>query len=80
MDHLIRAAESILFNLVEGVRLHSAEKKAFLDTANGASAQLAVLLDMGVRQGILTASEIQPGKELLVRVGQMTVRKDYPNR
>jgi len=28
VDHLIRAAESMLFNLVEGVRLHPTEKKA----------------------------------------------------
>ena len=141
VDHLIRAAESILFNLVDGVRLHPTENKAltvdyaigsvlecaacldiavlkglldspvayeksadtlatrmvlhiaesngryaslsrqtFLDTANAAAAKLAVLLDMGVRRGILDKPEIESGKGLLVRVGQMTARKDYPAR
>ncbi len=35
---------------------------------------------LSVYQKALTDSEIQPGKELLVRVGQMTARKDYPDR
>jgi four helix bundle protein len=74
-------ATRMVLNIAESNgRYASLSRQTFLDTANGASAKLAVLLDMGVRQGILKDSEIQPGKELLVRVGQMTARKDYPDR
>jgi len=52
----------------------------FLDTANAAAAKLAVLLDMSVRRGILDKPEADSGKGLLVRVGQMTARKDYAAR
>jgi len=66
VDHLIRAVESIL--------------QTFLDTANAAAAKLAVFLDMAVWRGIMDKTEVEPGKALLVRVGQMTARKDYSAR
>ena len=59
-------------------RYASLSRQAFLDTANAAAAKLAVLLDMGVRRGILDKPDVESGKGMLVRVGQMTARKDYP--
>ena len=70
VDHLSRAAES-------NGRYAELSRQDFLDTANAAAAKLAVSLDMGVRRGIWSASEAGTGKSLLVRVGQMTARKDY---
>ncbi len=74
-------ATRIVLNIAESNgRYASLSRQTFLDTANAAAARLAVLLDMGVRRGILEESEVQTGKGLLVRVGQMTARKDYPPR
>ena len=72
-------ATRIILNIAESNgRYASLSRQTFLDTANAATAKLAVLLDMGVRRGILDNSEVASGKGLLVRVGQMTARKDYP--
>ncbi len=74
-------ATRILLNIAESNgRYASLSRQTFLDTANAATAKLAVLLDMAVRRGILGITEAESGKELLLRVGQMTVRKDYPER
>ena len=74
-------ATRIVLNIAESNgRYASLSRQTFLDTANAAAAKLAVLLDMAVRRGILDTPEVEPGKELLVRVGQMTARKDYPAR
>ncbi len=71
----------IILNIAESSgRYSSLSRQMFLDTANAAAAKLAALLDMAVRQGVLDKSEVGLGKELLVRVGQMTARKDYPVR
>ncbi len=56
VDHLRRAAESILFNLVEAVRLHPAEKKALtLDYAIGSVLECAACLDIAALKGLLEA-------------------------
>lgn len=74
-------ATRIVLNIAESNgRYASLSRQTFLDTANAATAKLAVLLDMAVRRGILDTLEVEPGKELLVRIGQMTGRKDYPAR
>ncbi len=71
-------ATRILLNIAESNgRYASLSRQTFLDTANAATAKLAVLLDMGVRRGIMAQPEVATGKGLLVRVGQMTARKDY---
>ena len=63
VDHLRRAAESVLFNLVEGVRLHPTEKKALtLDYAIGSVLECAACLDIAVRRGMLDKPDIEPGK------------------
>jgi len=72
-------ATRIVLNIAESNgRYASLSRQTFLDTANAATAKLAVLLDMAVRRGILDTQEVEPGKELLLRIGQMTGRKDYP--
>jgi four helix bundle protein len=74
-------ATRMVLNIAESNgRYASLSRQTFLDTANAAAAKLAVLLDMGVRRGILDKPEIESGKGLLIRVGQMTARKDYPSR
>ena len=74
-------ATRIVLNIAESNgRYASLSRQTFLDTANAATAKLAVLLDMAVRRGILGTLEVEPGKELLVRIGQMTSRKDYSAR
>ncbi len=79
----VRSADTLVTRIVLNIaesngRYAALSRQTFLDTANAASAKLAVLLDMGVRRGILGKSEVASGKGLLVRVGQMTARKDYP--
>ncbi|MFC1453426.1 four helix bundle protein [Verrucomicrobiota bacterium] len=74
-------ATRMLLNIAESNGRYAAlSRQTFLDTANAAAAKLAVLLDMGVRRGVLDKPEVERGKGLLVRVGQMTARKDYPDR
>jgi hypothetical protein len=51
--------------------------QSFLDTANAATAKLAVCLDMGLRRGVWNEREVEDSKQLLVRVGQMTAKKGY---
>ena len=53
-------------------------RQDFLDTANAAASKLAVSLDIGIGRALWTDTEAAKGKRLLVRVGQMTARKDYP--
>ena len=46
VDHLSRAAESILFNLAEGVRLSQCKKKALsMDYSMGSAFECAACLD-----------------------------------
>ena len=74
-------ATRMVLNIAESNgRYASLSRQTFLDTANAAAAKLAVLLDMGVRRGMLDKSGVESGKGLLVRIGQMTARKDYPAR
>lgn len=74
-------ATRMVLNIAESNgRYASLSRQSFLDTANAAASKLAVLLDMGVRRGILDKPEVEPGKGLLVRVGQMTARKDHSAR
>ena len=74
-------ATRIVLNIAESNgRYAELSRQDFLDTANAAAAKLAVALDMGVRRSIWTESEAVTGKRLLVRVAQMTVRRDYVDR
>ncbi len=71
-------ATRVLLNIAEGNgRYAELSRQGFLDTANAAVAKLAVSLDMGVRRKVWTCKSIEKAKPLLVRIGQMTARKDY---
>jgi len=71
-------ATRVVLNIAEGNgRYAELSRQSFLDTANAAVAKLAVSLDMGVRRQAWTREEIEKAKPLLVRIGQMTARKDY---
>ena len=68
----------MLLNIAESSgRYAELSRQDFLDTANAAAAKLAVALDMGSQRGIWSGPEAGMGKGLLVRVAQMTARKDY---
>jgi len=71
-------ATRILLNIAEGNgRYAELSRQSFLDTANAATAKLAVCLDMGLRRGVWNEREVEDSKQLLVRVGQMTAKKAY---
>jgi four helix bundle protein len=71
-------ATRVLLNIAEGNgRYSELSRESFLDTANAAAAKLAASLDMGVRRGLWNMREVDDGKGLLVRVGQMTAKKCY---
>lgn len=71
-------ATRIVLNIAEGNgRYAELSRQGFFDTANLAVAKLAVSLDMGVRRKVWVREEIEKEKLLLVRIGQMTARKDY---
>jgi len=68
-------ATRVVLNIAEGNgRYAELSRQNFLDTANAATAKLAVTLDMGASRCIWNASEIASGKHLLLRIGQMTAR------
>jgi len=71
-------ATRVVLNIAEGNgRYAELSRQGFLDTANAAGVKLAVCLDMGARRGVWSAKEVEEGKQLLLRVGQMTARKGY---
>jgi len=71
-------ATRMVLNVAESNgRYAELSRQDFLDTANAAASKLAVSLDMGVHRGIWSASDAGEGKDLLVRVGQMTASRGY---
>lgn len=71
-------ATRILLNIAEGNgRYAELSQETFLDTANAATAKLAVSFDMGAKRGVWHVDEVAHAKELLLKVGQMTARKGY---
>jgi four helix bundle protein len=71
-------ATRVVLNIAEGNgRYAELSQKSFLDTANTATAKLAVSLDMGIRRSVWKHEEITDAKTLLERIGQMTARKGY---
>jgi four helix bundle protein len=68
----------MVLNIAEGNgRYAELSRQTFLDTANAAAVKLAACLDVGLLRGVWKAPEVERGKHLLLRVGQMTARKDY---
>ncbi|MDA0323629.1 MAG: four helix bundle protein [Verrucomicrobia bacterium] len=71
-------ATRIVLNVAESNgRYSELSRESFLQTANAATIKLAVSLDIGVRRGVWTESELVQGKNLLLRISQMTAPRDY---
>lgn len=72
--HLERAAESIAVNIARASSSWSArERIVYLGDANGSALECAACLDVFVAKSLLTSSEVQPGKSLLVEIVSMLV-------
>jgi four helix bundle protein len=71
-------ATRMVLNIAEGNgRYAELSRQTFLETANASAAKLATCLDMGLLRGGWRAPAVELGKHLLLRIGQMTARKDY---
>jgi four helix bundle protein len=74
VDHLSRAAESILFNLVEAARLRQVKKKSLsLDYAVGSTFECAACLDIAVLKGLLKQTLAVERKKLLLEICKMLI-------
>jgi four helix bundle protein len=74
VDHLMRASESILFNLAEAVRLAQPKKKALsLDYAIGSVFECAACLDIAAVKGLLQAPTVSEHKRALLELCKMMV-------
>ena len=78
VDHLIRASESILMNLVEGTRLRGTpNRQHFTEYAMGSALECAACLDIAVLKELLVAAvaigqkQRDEGIELLGRIAHM---------
>jgi len=74
VDHLSRALESVLFNLVEAARLRQEPKKLLtLDYALGSTFECAACLDIAALKGLLDAETCVEEKQRLLVVCKMLV-------
>ncbi len=74
VDHLSRALESVLFNLVEATRLSQKPKKILtLDYALGSTFECAACLDVAVLKGLLDAVIGVDEKRRLLEVCRMLI-------
>ena len=75
---LDRFATSIVLNVAEGNgRFSVLEQGGFLDVANAAAARAAAFLDVGVMKRLWSEGDVADAKTMLVRIGQMTARRDH---
>jgi four helix bundle protein len=82
VDHLLRASESILMNLVEGTRLRgSAQRQHFSEYAMGSALECAACLDIAVVKELLIASAASARKQSLCEVVRMLagLRRSWAN-
>jgi four helix bundle protein len=71
-DQLDRASISIALNLAEGNgKFACRDRRRFFDIAHGSAMECAAGLDVLVAKGKLTPTQIQPGKDHLVRIVRM---------
>ncbi len=71
-DQMRRAAVSIPSNIAEGQDRNSKrEFSSFLYIARGSRAELETQLDICIRVGYLTESDVQKARESLVAIGKM---------
>ena len=74
VDHLARAMESILFNLVEAVRVGQSKKKLLtMDYAVGSSFECAACMDIAVLKGLLDSAAAVEKKTQLLELCKMLI-------
>jgi four helix bundle protein len=74
-DQLRRASASIALNLAEGAgREAPADRRRFYAIARGSASECAAILDVARASGWMTMNECWRGRDLLVRIVQMTTR------
>ena len=74
VDHLSRAMESVLFNLVEATRLRQQPKKLLtLDYALGSTFECAACLDIAVLKGLLDGAVGVEEKRRLLEICKMLI-------
>jgi four helix bundle protein len=74
VDHLSRAMESMLFNLVEAVRLHDTGKKLLaLDYAVGSTCECAACLDIAMLKKLLDTAAGTDEKRHLLEICRMLI-------
>jgi four helix bundle protein len=72
VDHLLRASESILMNLVEGTRLRGvANRQHFTEYAMGSALECAACLDIALLKELLVQSAVMNQKQSLCDVVKM---------
>ena len=73
-DQLDRASTSIPLNIAEGNGKYAPKDRCrFFDIAHGSALECAAGLDILVAKGKLTAEQIRPGKERLLRIVRMLI-------
>jgi four helix bundle protein len=71
-DQLDRASTSVPLNIAEGNgKFTPADRCRFFDNARGSALECAACLDVMVAKCFAEADEIQPGKEMLVKIVSM---------
>ena len=84
VDHLSRASESTLSNLVEAVRLRSGPKKQrSADYSVGSTMECGACMDIACMKGLLSPEEAECHKRRLVKITKMLIglRKSWePSR
>ncbi len=74
VDHLLRASESVLFNIAEGARLRgTANRQHVLDYAIGSALECAACLDIAVLKQFLSSDAGSCQKQPLCEVVKMLV-------
>jgi four helix bundle protein len=72
VDHLLRASESIVMNLVEGSRLRgAANRQHFTEYAMGSALECAACLDIAVIKELLVSAAANSEKRLICEVVKM---------
>jgi four helix bundle protein len=74
-EQLDRASLSALLNTAEGNGKRQGRQRAkFFDDARGSAIECAACLDASVAKGFVCSEQIQPGKEMLVRIVAMLTK------